>query len=516
MIVLLLLVIPVDATGGCCRNNYTACGKRLSFCEMPKIQDNALYRCTTDQDPVQVRICMTNCLQTQTRDDLCTKDISRGNSIPAGRSLLSGEYISTDTNRTQLILQDDGNLVLYRYDGSPYRPTARRAKLWASDTTTVSRNPQKAIALKIALNGYVSLRSQDNSSIWSLHEAENGPIPSRNSSLWVLDGNGGMLCLKVNDTCVWYSTPDFGTPDDDLDTSDNGEAGCCNDKFRYCGYNFHSCKNVTFNPAFLYQCKAFQNPKLLGDCFGGICLNGGSYEDDFCSRRVNGSFIPSKGVLLVNESVYSASGATRLTLQPNGSLMLYHVGDAGITTLIWFRNPGFLKQQPVAAYIRKSDGNVMLVNETGQGFWNLGIGKPEYVGSDLWVLDDLGGILCLRRYGSCLWQAPTQLFEQQQDAMTFSFLPTIERSISATAIVGLVVGSLLIVATAAAVLVYMYCRRRHRNWPQRSRWKSLDKAHPARGKQTRMDRFTFPSEFTDYVNLFEVPAKTLQIGSSFF
>ena len=143
MIILLLLVIPVDATGGCCSNNFTVCGNNiLHSCYTFDTQEEALYRCTIDEDLIGIQICMNDCLETQTGEDFCAKAIPRGTHIPAGGSLRSGEYISADTNRTQLILQDDGNLVLYRYDRSPYLPTTRRRVLWNTATNTNSGDPK--------------------------------------------------------------------------------------------------------------------------------------------------------------------------------------------------------------------------------------------------------------------------------------------------------------------------------------------------------------------------------------
>ena len=511
---------------GCCSGNSTTCGFNLvGLCRLndAHIRDEALYACVENQNPKQIQICRSNCINAPSGDDACANVTFRGDRIPSGGTLSAGEYISSSSNRTELIMQADGNLVLYHFDQSPFESNTTRKVVWASGTNTF-KSALKPTQFRLASNGAVSLRKKNDVIMENLGYMLGYTILIANSSLWVLDDCGGIFCLKLSDSsaCLWVfrqtvkdgdcddTGPDYFSPENDDDF-----CGCHYNSDKYvqtysCGSTFLSCANGTLKKRDLYECHASGNVTWKKTCPGGVCISTAG-RDDYCSSgRVNGSFIPSQGVLLVNESIYSVNKTARLTLQSDGNLALYRdEWQKGLSRLIWSSKAGALSGQAIAPFLQV-DGDLVIVSKTGAVIWNFDTGHVRNYGGDLWVLDDDGGMVCLReKQGGCSWRNPA-------DTMV---LARMGGNMSMT-IASAVTVPILSLTSIVAIAYFVFCKIKRRTKPRRGRWQTFEKAHrlsglnsySAGGRRKKAELFNFSDEFTDYVTLFEVPAKTLQIG----
>ena len=347
---------------GYCSGNSTTCGFNLvGLCRLNDalIRDEALYACVENQNSKQIQIGRNNCINVPSGNDACANVTFRGDRIPSGGTLSAGEYISSSSNRTELIMQDDGNLVFYHFEQSPFESNTTRKVVWASGTSTF-KSALKPTQFRLASNGAVSLRKKDEVILENLGYALGYTTLFANSSLWVLDDCGGIFCLKLSNgsACLWESrqTVKDGDCDDngpDYFSSKNVDDsfGCCRHSGRYiqthsCGSAFPSCANGTLKKGNLYECHASGRVTWKKACPGGLCISVPNHNAYCPSGRVNGSIVPSGGVLLVNESIYSVNKTARLTLQSDGNLALYRdERHKGLSRLIWSSKAGTLVDQ---------------------------------------------------------------------------------------------------------------------------------------------------------------------------
>ncbi|OQV26031.1 hypothetical protein BV898_00161 [Hypsibius exemplaris] len=110
--------------------------------------------------------------------------------LEPGENLAVGQSLWSPNQTTKLMLQADGNLVLYRL---------QQTLIWSAGTDLMVKKPA---LLKVTNNGDVVLHNAAGEVVWKLGTDGEPSLPA---ILQVEDADGGRLCLSKNGTCIWMS-----------------------------------------------------------------------------------------------------------------------------------------------------------------------------------------------------------------------------------------------------------------------------------------------------------------------
>ncbi|OWA53864.1 hypothetical protein BV898_18284 [Hypsibius exemplaris] len=136
------IALTGGAFAGCCQSDFSTCGSRHASCLTGSYAPDSLYFCQSGDDPVLIRACSKGeCREMEGGNDVCrSKSESVGpterDSIKSEGSLPKGRIVWSNNNLTKLLLQEDGNLVVYRVD-SYYKEVAT----WASGSNSLVVKP---------------------------------------------------------------------------------------------------------------------------------------------------------------------------------------------------------------------------------------------------------------------------------------------------------------------------------------------------------------------------------------
>ncbi|OQV25016.1 hypothetical protein BV898_01224 [Hypsibius exemplaris] len=114
--------------------------------------------------------------------------------ILSTHSLRCGQSLFSEHLKTELAMQMDGNLVLYKLRENKKRGDA----VWETGT---SKLMVKAIEAMVLESGDLVLLDVNGEKVWKLGTAG---MKYAGSDLLVLDA--GYICLAINATCLWKST----------------------------------------------------------------------------------------------------------------------------------------------------------------------------------------------------------------------------------------------------------------------------------------------------------------------
>ena len=196
-----------EASNCRCTTHLNYCGKSLgSFCSggtRRSFESDSLYGCSVDHSPVKIRACSGGCqLKKVSENDVCSQPSVSAYApdkdyLASGGKLLRGQTIWSTSKQTKLVLQHDGNLVVYRV-ASEAENSSDKPK-WASGTNVLVGTPESVHLLQ---GGDLVMGNKAGSVVWRLGTEFEG------ASLRVLDENGGKVCLVTSRTdseCLWSS-----------------------------------------------------------------------------------------------------------------------------------------------------------------------------------------------------------------------------------------------------------------------------------------------------------------------
>ena len=190
-----------------CTTNLNYCGKSIcTFCSgriLGSFERDSLYSCSKGHSPEKIRVCSAGCkVKKVSKNDACSQQkvfayIPDKDYLVAGGELLRGQTIWSMSKQTKLVLQHDGNLVVYRVASGAVGSSDKLK--WASGTNIFVSKPE---SLHLLENGDLVMRNKAGSVVWSLGTEFEG------ASLRVLDENGGKVCLvksRTDPECLWSS-----------------------------------------------------------------------------------------------------------------------------------------------------------------------------------------------------------------------------------------------------------------------------------------------------------------------
>ncbi|OWA54216.1 hypothetical protein BV898_18627 [Hypsibius exemplaris] len=140
---------------------------------------DSLYFCQSGDDPVLIRACSKGeCREMEGGNDVCRSKSdpvgpTERDSIKSEGSLPKGRIVWSNNNLTKLLLQEDGNLVVYRVD-SYYKEVAT----WASGSNSFVVKPVSVSVLGNGRRGDMFSSKFDlhlgvvNERIWRYHRLE--------------------------------------------------------------------------------------------------------------------------------------------------------------------------------------------------------------------------------------------------------------------------------------------------------------------------------------------------------
>ncbi|WP_201276798.1 hypothetical protein [Microbulbifer sp. ALW1] len=109
-----------------------------------------------------------------------------GDSLEKGQKLLPGERITSTNGNYYLIMQNDGNLVLYKKVGSG------KEALWSSKTT--GKPSARAV---MQWDGNFVIYSTSSGALWSSNTHVNDPAKLR------MQNDGNLVIYKTDGTPIW-------------------------------------------------------------------------------------------------------------------------------------------------------------------------------------------------------------------------------------------------------------------------------------------------------------------------
>ncbi|OQV18143.1 hypothetical protein BV898_07731 [Hypsibius exemplaris] len=195
----LIAALTGGASAGCCQSDFSTCGSPHASCLTGSYAPDSLYFCQSGDEPVLIRACSKGeCREIEGGNDVCrSKSELVGptelDSIESEGSMPRGRIVWSNNNLTKLLLQEDGNLVLYRVD-SYYKEVAT----WASGSNSFVVKP---VSVSVLGNGEVALLNQAGEIVWKL-----GTAGKKNAGASLCVKDNGVICLAHNSTCIWASS----------------------------------------------------------------------------------------------------------------------------------------------------------------------------------------------------------------------------------------------------------------------------------------------------------------------
>ncbi|OWA55108.1 hypothetical protein BV898_19492 [Hypsibius exemplaris] len=317
------------------------------------------------------------------------------------------------------IMQADGNLVIYNIHGEflwasgTDKERFAGARLRLEDTGSLCIEQTRGVCLwrsgGIALcqpayaptfeNARVILRSGESltpgQSVWS---------NSRSCTL-TLQTDGEMLLNRECDGATIFSIcPDSDNPecigaDMSLSAFTMNETG--NLQVTYEGKSPVMFKDIQ-SRSFGNLTTLYADLRLRDDCQlcvfkEGVCLWHGHALTVPCPTPE--TMLKSGHSLQTGEEIFSPQLNVKLTMRPEGDLVLTRQCDA---ESIWYTYTDNDKTDPPTAVTMQEDGNLAIYNSKKVLVWNSGTAGREFAGADLRVNND--GTLCIAKNGShCLW-----------------------------------------------------------------------------------------------------------------
>ncbi|OWA54505.1 hypothetical protein BV898_18905 [Hypsibius exemplaris] len=371
-----------------------------------------------------------------------------------GDSLGVGESIWSPNRTAQLLMQADGNLVVYRQCDCQ--------AIWDSNT---NKNNSSVRPAKMEADGNLVIYDINGAVLWA-----SGTHGKRFAGARLRLEDTGSLCIEqTRGLCLWRSggialchpayAPTFENAQGSnleigrklnprpicvvqqrfLHTdSSNGRRNATQQAVRWGNDLFHSpnsdnpesidadmslsafTMNETGNLQVTYvgkspvifkdiQSRLFgtlttlsADLRLRDDCQlcvfkEGVCLWYGHALTVPCPTPE--TMLKSGHSLRTGEEIFSPQLNVKLTMRPEGDLVLTRQCDA---EFIWYTYTDNDKTDPPTAVTMQEDGNLAIYNSKKVLVWNSGTAGREFAGADLQVNND--GTLCIAKNGShCLW-----------------------------------------------------------------------------------------------------------------
>jgi hypothetical protein len=322
---------------------------------------------------------------------------SATSTLATNQQLSSGQSLTSTNGSHRLVLQSDGNLVIYKNTGEA---------IW--DTKTNGKGGNRFI---LQGDGNLVLRNSSGSAIWA--SGTNG----KGGTKLVMQDDGNLVLYTSSNAAVWSSkgTSDTGggsnTPDtikpvitlngsanisipqgstfnDPGATASDNQDGNISNKITVTG-------TVNTAAAGVYQ-RQYNVKDAAGNAANTVTriitvVSSGSGGSN------GGSVLQSGQQLNVNQSIQSANGNYRLVLQTDGNLVLYTKSSQAL----WSTKTN---GKGATRFVIQSDGNLVLYTSANQSVWS---SKTNGKGGTKLVIQDDGNLVLLNGSGTSVWSTNT-------------------------------------------------------------------------------------------------------------
>lgn len=305
----------------------------------------------------------------------------------ANESMTTNQYLASTDGRFRFYLQSDGNLVL--------RVVTTGQSLWSSGT-----NGKGGVRLNMQSDGNLVLRNSRNSSVWSTKTNGTGGVR------FVLQTDGNAVIYTSANRPVWAT----GTPQPVADTTrpvitllgssslsltqgspftDPG-ATASDDRDGNITARIVRTGSVNTATAGTYTLR-YEVQDAAGNAATPVT------RTVVVSAPVASNGLGVDQELLANQSLTSANGQYRLTLQSDGNLVLRN--SAG--TALWSSKTN---GSDAVRFRLQSDGNLVLRNASGTSVWSSGTAGR---GGVRLTLQDDGNLVLYTAANAAVWSTNT-------------------------------------------------------------------------------------------------------------
>lgn len=343
--------------------------------------------------------------------------------LTAGQSLATNQALISQDTKTALVLQNDGNAVIYKDfvamwstrtagkkstrltmqgDGNLVLYDSTSKALWSSGTAGNS-----GAYLALQTDGNLVIYSSANSPLWS--SSTNGRpdgLSYSNSrvlslahviggqTLTSVDGKftlsmqgDGNLVLYNNKGLALWSSRTSGNAGSFLNLQGDGNLVVYSPNGKPLWNTGTSHRSIS---SLIMQT---DGNLVLYDTQGRSVWNTNTMQKTLAATPTNS--LSSGQQLTSNQSITSSNGSYRLVLQGDGNLVMYSKNGAVWSTATDHR--------PVVRAVMQGDGNFVLYDSAGKAYWS---SRTDHHSDSIVMIQDDGHTVVYDAYSHNLWSAP--------------------------------------------------------------------------------------------------------------